>query len=184
MKKVHQGLQFYDKMRDDFLGGKSVRTIALENGLEATEVLDFLRWLSREHDIERAIRTDQLLAKLMEAANAVAAQYRDHMKDRSFEYAAAARKELNEVMETYKELAGLNQAWIEHKRKIPQGGRPSQARAAREVGQEPPREPTGGLERALERVREPDNGTPRARAGEARGPERSRAAALEENPFD
>jgi hypothetical protein len=96
----------------------------------------------------------------------------------------ALRTELNEVMDTYRELAGLNQAWIEHKRKIPQGGRPSQARAAREVGQEPPREPTGGLERALERVKEPDNGTPRARAGEARGPERSRAAALEENPFD
>jgi len=181
MKRLAAGLQFYDKMREDFLSGKSVRAIALETSLEPQDVLDFLKWLGREHDIERAIRTDGVLAKLMVVADELSKKMLQFSKNPPTTQAMAdlkiLRTELNDVLKTYHELAGLNQKWVEHKRKIPQGGRPSKARAERDVDGMEEREPTGGLEAALERTKGgPRNGkAERAERGPVRVPRRGPA---------
>jgi hypothetical protein len=120
MTNYRSSLAFYSEIRDEFLGGKSVRQIALERGMEGVDVLEFLRWLAREYDVERQIRTDQVLSKLMAAAEEMAARVLHFAKGAptGVEMLKTLRGELNQILATYKELSTANEAYVEHKRRV------------------------------------------------------------------
>jgi len=148
MTNYRSTLNFYTEIRDEFLGGKSVRQIALERGMEGIDVLEFLRWLAREYDVERAIRTDQTLASLMKAADAIAQKIArvtvGDLPSAGIEVVKQLRGELNQILQTYKELSAANEAYIEHKRRLPKPGRKHTSRAAEEETDGTPQSAGGG----------------------------------------
>ena len=74
MSKYAVGLKLYTAVRDDFMNGKSAREIGLEHSMEPIHILGFLKWIKREFEIERLIRSDQLKGKLLRVANNLASK--------------------------------------------------------------------------------------------------------------
>lgn len=148
MTKYATGQRLYKELKAEFLSGETVRDIALTRGMDAAEVLDFLRWVSREFDIERAIRTDAVLSTLMKTLEKLAAHMQAAATLGEIPRVQALRNEIAALRAEFTALSLANEEYVDKKRSRPRGGRPSKRNSELEIEGEDdsPPEPQGGLE--------------------------------------
>ena len=75
--------EFLERVKEQFLGGKSMRQIELSNHLEGFDLPRLIRYLSHEFDLERNLRYDMTSCQLMQIVQ--------QLSQRASDLAAAAK---------------------------------------------------------------------------------------------